>query len=235
MALPMTTTDRSNNHLVISYLHLRKTIGWLGIAFPFVLITSSRVCPSISLRDSISAYYHTCMQDIFVCILGAIGVFLISYKGYRNSLDNFLTHLSGIAAIGVALFPVTETKNETDWIGHLHYTFASLFFVVLILLCFHVFTRTDGETQITAGSRFRKMLWKFTNLDRKVPIKKRWRNRIYRGCGFTMLICIAVIAVYMMACGDGRRPSSLVFWSEVVALEAFGIAWLVKGKAIRKL
>ncbi len=74
------------NFLVISYLGLRKAIGILGVALPFVLpfgqiflhalgIQSSLHTPVI--ENSVSYYYHTDMRNIFVGSMCAIGVFLV--------------------------------------------------------------------------------------------------------------------------------------------------------------
>jgi hypothetical protein len=56
------------------------------------------------------------MQDVFVGILWAVGLFLISYKGY-DSTDNWVTNLSGIFAIGVALFPTIVKLDDTRPLG----------------------------------------------------------------------------------------------------------------------
>src|SRR5207342_1429632 len=74
-----------NSILVISYLGLRKAIGILGVALPFVLpfgqillhalgIQSSLHSPVIA--NSVSSYYDTDMRNIFVGSMCAIGVFL---------------------------------------------------------------------------------------------------------------------------------------------------------------
>jgi hypothetical protein len=58
-----------NNQLVIPYLTLRRTVGILGIALPFVLILGGWIVFKTSLQGSLSAYYHTGMRDVFVGIL----------------------------------------------------------------------------------------------------------------------------------------------------------------------
>ena len=228
----------SSGDLVISHLHLRRMIGWLGIFFPFVLIFSSRICQEVPvpLQTSISAYYHTCIQDVFVSVLAAIGVFLIAYRGYSNELDNSLTNLCGFFAIGVALFPVDQ-GNFPTWTGRLHLAFACGFFLVLIVLCFHVFTKGKGtaDRKKLSGWRIRQFLWKLTNLDLDLTNRrgKKLRNMTYRLAGSAMAIClISIVGIFIF---DNSCGSSLVFWLESAALEAFGIAWIIKGKAIRSL
>ena len=68
--------------LVFSYLTLRKTIGLLGIVFPFLLCLGGLIVFKTGIQYSISSYYHTGMRDVFVGTLCIIGFFLLSYRGY---------------------------------------------------------------------------------------------------------------------------------------------------------
>src|SRR5262245_5003850 len=92
--------------LVLSYLSLRKAIGLLGACLPFVLAIGLFVLDGKGLQGSISGYYHTEMRDVFVGILCAIGVFLLSYRGYESE-DRIAGNLACAFAIGTALFPTT--------------------------------------------------------------------------------------------------------------------------------
>ena len=74
----------SKNALVISYLTLRKIIGFLGISFPVVLFLVAVIFFQTGLQSSVSKYYHTVMGDVFVGTLCVIGFFLLSYKGYEH-------------------------------------------------------------------------------------------------------------------------------------------------------
>lgn len=78
----MNRQSEINNTLVFSYLTLRKTIGILGLSFPFLLSLGGLVLFGTELQQSVSFYYHTRMGDAFVGILCVIGFFLFSYKGY---------------------------------------------------------------------------------------------------------------------------------------------------------
>ena len=60
---------------VIAYKKLRKAIGVLGTALPFVLAAGGYFFFSTGIQSSLSAYYHTDMGDVFVGTLWAIGVF----------------------------------------------------------------------------------------------------------------------------------------------------------------
>ena len=191
----------------VSHLGLRQLIGWIGVLLPFALLFAGKVNSDIDLQHSISAYYHTAMRDVFVGAMCAVGVFLISYRGYPNSYDNVLTNICGVSAVGVALFPVNGKASELSaWVGYLHYVFAVLFFGFLIAMCFWVFTGSDKRCPPTK--------------------EKRIRNRIYVLCGAVMLLavgCAAIIGVWW-------KETSAVFWAEFTALLAFGFAWLTKGE-----
>jgi len=72
---------KRRNALIISYLSLRKAIGFLGILLPFVLYFGALIIFGTGLQTSISGYYHTGMRDVYVGTLCVIGFFLFSYKG----------------------------------------------------------------------------------------------------------------------------------------------------------
>ncbi len=135
-----------NSILVISYLGLRKAIGILGVALPFVLpfgqillhalgIQSSLHTPVI--ENSVSSYYYTDMRNIFVGSMCAIGVFLMSYRGY-DWRDAIAGRFAFVCAIGVAFFPTTPLPSasplatpDQKLIGGIHLTFAALLFLTL--------------------------------------------------------------------------------------------------------
>lgn len=47
-----------------------------------------------------------------------------------------------------------------------------------------------------------------------------------------MLVCIIAVMIYFSFLQEIYPESSIVFWNETVALEAFGISWLTKGGAL---
>lgn len=100
----MSTQNPSNDEFIISFLTLRKTIGYIGILMPIIVRVGAYLFEGIRSNDSISAYYYTGMRDVFVGILFAIGVFLFCYRGPATQ-DNLLTNIAGLAAIAIGLFP----------------------------------------------------------------------------------------------------------------------------------
>jgi hypothetical protein len=195
--------------LVISYLFLRKMIGGLGIGLPFALLIGSLV-RHFAIQDSMSAYYHTDMRNIFVGTLCAIGVFFWSYRGYERK-DAIAGDLACAFAVGVALFPVNPPGGDSP-IGYFHYVFATSLFLTLSYFSLCLFTKTNPAAAPTP--------------------KKLQRNIVYRVCGYTMLAAIAAIAVIkLLHLDESLNP---VFGLEATTVVAFGVSWLTKGEAILK-
>jgi hypothetical protein len=214
------------NALVISYLALRQSIGYAGIGVPCILAVGSVILGNCDeIQESISAYFHTPMRDVFVAILSAIAFFLYSYKGY-DTMDKVLSKLAALFAVGIALFPCNvdlmtncyiEPYKVNALIGKLHLFFAVIFFLILTYISLFQFTKTTDEKRMTN--------------------RKRDRNRIYRVCGYVMLGSIFAIALYWLWL-EASFPNLVrlkpVFFFESLALMAFGISWLVKGEAFLK-
>lgn len=210
-----TQASPAEDNLVLSYLGLRKAIGIIGMALPFVLALGKILLDGPGIQDSISSYYYTGMRDVLVGSLCAIAVFLMSYHGYER-LDDLAGDLACVFAIGVALFPTTPGLDPTPrdkLIGGLHVSFAALFFLTLAFFSLVLFTKTDPTKRPT--------------------VQKRQRNVVYTVCGYTILACIALVAAVSQLSADSPvRSLDPVFWLESVAVLAFGASWLTKGEAI---
>ena len=102
---------------VLSYLALRRILGSIGVALPFVLFFGNLWLGDGHMLASISAYYYSVMRDVFVGSMCAAGVFLISYRYTR--WQDAAGSVAGFAAIGVALFPTTP-HHLRKWLS-LHY------------------------------------------------------------------------------------------------------------------
>jgi uncharacterized membrane protein YobD (UPF0266 family) len=208
--------------MAFSYLELRKIIGVLGTAFPFILSIGALILFRTGIQSSISSYYHTGMRNVFVGTLCVIGFFLFSYKGHRKpgDKDNLAGNLGCIFAVGVALFPTTPdvgAASTARLIGYVHFAFAALFFLTLIYFSFFLFTKTHAD---------------------KTPTRRKlYRNKIYKACGITMFVCIVLIFIYKVLPDSFSfvfAPYKPVYWLEALAVFSFGISWLTKGEAIMK-
>ncbi len=93
-------------HILSTYFILRIGMGIIAIAFPISLWFVG-LLRGVELQTSMSAYYHTSMQDVFVGILFALGTFLYLYKGFskgENIALNFddITNMSNAQPYGDA-------------------------------------------------------------------------------------------------------------------------------------
>lgn len=220
----LSNTNTSNKPSPVSGSTLQLIIGSLGIALPIVLIIGAKIFGDCEfVQNSISAYYHTVMNDVFVGALCAVAIGLFAYYGY-SSLDNIIANLAGIFTLGVAFFPTSVGKPFTDCLtstidmgmfGTIHYISATFLFITFAIFSLFLFTKSGEE----------------------ITINKKKRNVIYKICGYLIFIFIALIAVYSCLLKgeyhviDKSRP---VFWLETLSLFAFSISWLVKSGLILK-
>ena len=205
--------ESEQDRLARSHIRLRRIVGVLGMALPCFLAIASFVCADeTTLRDSISAYYHSPMRNEFIGVLCAIGAFLFAYKGY-DALDDWVGHLAGLSALGVALCPVDAPgANVNGPIEKIHYVSATVLFLALIYFSACLFTKTKSGAQIKPRS------------------SKARRNRVYKGSAGVMAVFIGAIVVWSLAFSGSSFP--FVFWAEFVVLVAFGISWFVKGETL---
>ena len=222
----MSQNKSEKNELIISYLTLRKAIGFLGIFLPFgLLLGTCLFCKCTEYESSISHYYYTRMGDMLVGVVCALALFLFCYKGYER-IDNIASTLAGVFALGIIIFPTSIDYNlvcnricpeyiSSDCIGYVHFTSASLFFIPLALMSLLLFTKTSGN----------------------MTEQKKIRNIVYRACGISILFFLAAIAIYVILLQkespaiEAHHP---VFWFETASLIAFGVSWLVKGEFLLK-
>ena len=204
---------------VRSYLIMRLCVGALGIALPFFVIlgdlplSSDRPIP----RDSLSAYYFSGVRDYFVGVLVIVAVFLITYKVVEKNLDNLLTLVAGFAALAVALFPTGTSDSKLTPLQRalgvgpvqtVHFIGAAVFIGSLgVICCF--FGIREGKRGRRPNARHSPEFWR----------RFHWT-------------CAAVIAGAIAFLPFGKwvldlRTTLLV--SEVIAVVAFGISWLLKG------
>src|SRR5690348_2167695 len=82
----------------------RRLIGILGLLLPFLLyifagFRPTTPLPAWRLLDSISAYYYTGGVAVFVGVLFALALFLLTYPGYKGVIaDRVLGIVGGTAA-----------------------------------------------------------------------------------------------------------------------------------------
>jgi hypothetical protein len=195
----------------------RRLIGILGLLLPFLLyifagFRPTTPLPAWRLLDSISAYYYTGGVAVFVGVLFALALFLLTYPGYKGVIaDRVLGIVGGTAAILVALFPtkappgVSPLSWWTPQMAVIHYASAVVLFSSFILFAIWLFRKSNVPRR---GDR---------------PLDKRWRDNVCLLCGIVMIISVLVAASSLLTHWH-------IFWPESIAIGAFAISWLTKGE-----
>ncbi|GAB1257806.1 DUF998 domain-containing protein [Aurantivibrio plasticivorans] len=209
----MMTTDHRRD-LVISFLTLRKSIGVLGISLPFVMVLGHVMLGETPVLPDLSSYYFGPMGDVFVGILCATAVFSFAYRGPERK-DDIAGDIVAVSALGVAFFGGGQLSPTPEGlIAQIHSLAALVFFLTLSYFCIFLFTKSGSSP---------------------TPQKLK-RNRIYKLCGYTMLLMIAGMGVYIFLREQHPQLAqyNMTFWMESVAQVAFGIAWFTKGEGLLK-
>ena len=210
--------SENEKDMIITYMTLRKTIGILGIALPFILALGELLIAKNGVQRSVSFYFHKDIGTVFVGTLFVVGFFLFAYRG-PDKIDNIVANWACIFALGIALFPTTPSdipKPGEEVIGVIHFIFALLFFLTITCMSLFLFTRSTKPKQSD---------------------EKKQRNKVYKSCGYIMLVSIILIGVFHLlpkAVEESLKKFHPVFWLESIALVSFGVSWLTKGEGILK-
>lgn len=204
-------------------------------------------------RDSISHFYYAqFLGPVFVGLLIFIGGFLIAYTG-EHWLEDTGSMVAGLGACFIAVFPTTGngcegpagvlTRAFVDYtpgeppilapvagrgffqlfpnVEHLHSWAAGVLFIYLGLYCLVVLKRVVPARHMTGN---------------RLIASKRRRNILYACCGAAILACVAVLgAVGLLAPPAFQtrwNAANLTFVFETLALWAFGLAWIAKGRRL---
>ena len=185
----------------INTIRLRALIGWLGMLLPWFVAMLVGYIP-----ESISATWYTNACTVFMIVLGSASILLISYKGYEK-IDDILLTCSGIAGLGICLFPCSISSVngnigtfliDSQISNTIHFVCAIVFFGLLAYNSFFLFTKGTGE----------------------MTKKKKIRNVIYRVCGIGMVGSFLIMLL----------PYFRIQWwlMETIALFFFAISFLTK-------
>ncbi len=216
-AAPARVTYTSQN---LSQQAHRQLIGYLGLLLPLLVYVLAGLLPTVGLPrwralNSLSAYYYTGGVSVFVGVLFALALFLLTYPGYREvTADRVVGRLGGLAAIAVGLFPTTPPAGQTapSWwhpqMALVHYTSAVVLFVSFILFAIWLFRKSNVP------------------LRRDRPPDKRRRDDICLACGILMIVAVLWAASSMFT----HAP---IFLPESIAIIAFAVSWLIKGEAYK--
>lgn len=177
----MRQRSRDTNELIVSYLFLRQTVGWIGTLLPI-------------------------------------------------AVDEWITNVAGVAAIGVAFFPtkpavcttaagacpassVTRLSTSQQVVGDIHLGLAAITLIALGLMALR-FAR-HGKPGDGPGPRF------------------AGENAIFRASGITVLGCVLLAALSNLLPASVKAHWPWLFIFEAIAVFAFGVSWFVKGRTIQ--
>ena len=210
---------------MINTLKLRKILGWLGVALPWIVAALYMIFEtnSIVLPHSISATYHvlSCITP-FMIILGSAGILLICYDGYDKQ-DSIICTLAGIFGLCICIFPCSTYPNNVDLdpnmligtfqlpavvSGWIHNITAIIFFGLLAYNSFFLFTKSSGE----------------------MTPEKRKRNIIFKACGIGMIASFILLIPLSLL-----KIAAAIWIIEAIALMFFGISWLTKSQCYKWL
>jgi len=197
--------EQGQNKL-FDYKTLRLMLGVIALSFPFVvsLASSTRLY-------SISGAYYTDARYLLLVMLVLVGLSLFAYSGHSVE-ESLASKVASIAAMLLIVFPPDCTDCSTTIRGQLHFITAAVLFLVLAYFCLVLFQK---DIRGATG-------------------KRALRSQIYRLCGWTMLACIAgLFFANVFLTGDTINKYRLTYYGEAIALIAFGVAWIVSGKASR--
>lgn len=210
---------------------LRRLIGILGMALPIMLVVVTTLDVNYFYPlDSISHYYFTRANSVFIGVVSLMAIFLLIYKGMEPA-DFYLSSLAALGALLLVLFP---TNNITDVCPHPEKTYSttvirvSEFRVLFHYACAGVFLSCLAFMSIFLFTKSKE-----TREQRRK--EKKTRNTIYVVCGVFMIIALLVIFVggfLEVIPPPIYEKLQLTFWMEVLAIEAFGFSWLIKGETL---
>ena len=221
-----------------SYRVIRLVVGFLGVLLPILFIIGEAffLRGGVHVRGSLSAYYHTSMQDIFVAGLCVIGFLLATYMaGEASSWDFWASLIAGIAVLGVVFFPTSRSglpagapacgsqpqplgcSTVEQALGEhttavIHGVCAIVFILFLAVMSF-----------LFAISEVRSKTERLTAPDRRL-FRRPVLFWIYSAC--TLVILIAGVWAFV---GVGVWELTRLYIGEVASVWAFGVSWLLAG------
>ena len=195
-----------DRHLASTFFSLRRAVAVLAIALPLVVAAGGYLACGLPLQESLSAYYGTCMRDLFVAFIIAIGACLHIYKGFSDE-ENILLNCAGVLAAGIALFP----WNWEPW-GKLltpHGICAILFFASMAIVCLR-----HGKDSLQ---------W-----TESPEVRARFERR-YTRIGYALIASPAIAyAIHLL----WPERSSFIFFAEAVAIAVFASYWVTKSQEL---
>lgn len=184
----------------IDHRTLKLLVGLVGL----FLASATSFLSGGAIESISAAHCHGgWARDFLVGSLFAIAAFMLAYNGFSRR-EKWVAKVTALAAIGVAWFP-SKCGGQAELIPGAHAVSAVVMFLMLTWLCW-IFHRRAKRAAYPGARR---------------------RARLYALCGITIPLSMGIIVVDHFAGGaiEAHVPR-LVLYCELVALFAFGVAWL---------
>lgn len=158
--------------------------------------------------NSISA---TFFSNANMCMIGALclcSFFLFTYKGYDLG-DRTYTTVAAVSALLIVACPCAAVPMEYMGLFALPTKVSDFIHMVAAIALFGSFALMT-LTQFTKGSHAK-------------------RNKIYRICGWTMIVLMGVVGIGTIL----DFPAYMTMICETGMLWAFSVAWIIKSGAVK--
>ncbi|PIE10346.1 MAG: hypothetical protein CSA72_07435 [Rhodobacterales bacterium] len=219
-------------------------VGLALIVLPLLLVVLyayAHVTGGCTFLSISHTYYLARIGEVTVGVLMAAGAVMIVFGG-GNRLESTAALIAGIAAMGVAAFPVmgmpctegtgdlrlflplgaewpVDAMSDAQFMNRPGWMHSVATVVLLLAMLYHaawLFPRIEPH-HIEPDGCLR-------------PAKRR-RNLIYLGSSLAIVGVAAAMGLQNAKVID-VTPWDGVFWAECVALLSFGVAWSVKGRVL---
>jgi len=197
-----------------SYRVMRLVVGFLGVALPLAFIIGEAffLRGSVHVRGSISAYYHSPMQDVFL-IAGLAVLGVVFFPTSRPGLP------AGAPACGSVPEPpgcsaVEQTLGEHQT-AVIHAACAIVFILFLAVMSFLFATSEVLAKQNRPTAR-------------GGPKPRVFRNPVLFWIHTSCALVILAAGAWAFA-GAGIGELTPLYIGEVAAIWAFGFSWIIAG------
>lgn len=238
---PSPGDTRLLGHICQTHASLRMMIGFIALAFPFLLWGIGKFRFGLEMPGSMSEFYWAPYRPyqidaafaggylvgdapVRVFLVGglyAMGVFMIGYRGYAKG-ENRLHTLAGLCAVMVATFPMNpcgelEPVCAIERLGNVLYgherIHAGSACLLFLFLCVAIICYSKITLQYFGNERFK---------------------RYFQGCYYVLAGCMVVLPLLAIAMFNGYVGSlglddrTKIYWIEIGAFIPFGAFWLIK-------
>lgn len=246
------STEVKKQDEIFDYRTLRLLVGIVAFALPIVVWSAARIA-DVKI-DSISAsYWVDDARDLFVGALFIIATLMAAYNGHDPSGDEnnsspgaphplmkwisekWASKVAALMAIGVALFPTRCAGCERNADMVIHYISAAVLFAIITYFCLGSFRKRALEKAVEAEKAASSSEGEEKNKQKEIAYKARRRSEIYRICGWTIIVSLALAGTSFYEPLGKYTDWWNLFLGELFALWAFGISWFTASKVASPL